>query len=339
MLTLFRWLMLRRLARERGGTLLTVSGVALGVAVFVAIRLASGSALASFADTVDAVAGRANLQVQSRSDGFDERLYLRIRQVPGVQAAAPVVQVSALARAGGPRPAVVDTMVGGGASGYGETLLMLGLDPLVESPFLRLDARSAGQADPAAAANAIQLLARPNTIAITRAHINMPELGAAIALNLLFHIPLTWGVCLTSLDVLAVLFLQHHGFRYVEALVVGLILTIAGSFAIELWFARPDLGAVATGFVPRAEVLTNPRMLYIAIGILGATVMPHNLYLHSSVVQTRAYERTDEGKARAVRFSTLDALCRELGCQPGDLLAFEPGPPEDPPDFDDDEEE
>src|SRR6185503_11038462 len=103
-------------------------------------------------------------------------------------------------------------------------------------------------------------------------------IGAAIALNLLFGLPLTWGVILTSLDVLIVLYLQHHGFRYVEALVVGLILAIAGSFAIELWLAKPDLAAVAVGFIPRTEILRNQQMLYIAIGILGATVMPHNLY-------------------------------------------------------------
>src|SRR5881392_3697296 len=100
-------------------------------------------------------------------------------------------------------------------------------------------------------------------------------IGAAIALNLLFHVPLTWGVTLTALDVLIVLFLRHRGFRYVEALVVGLILAIAGSFAIEMWLSRPDLAAVATGFVPRTQILRNPSMLYIAIGILGATVMPH----------------------------------------------------------------
>src|SRR5712691_2130744 len=121
-------------------------------------------------------------------------------------------------------------------------------------------------------------------------------IGAAIALNLLFHLPLIWGVSLTALDVLIVLFLQQRGFRYVEALVVGLILAIAGSFAAELWFAQPDLSEVAVGFIPRAEVLQNPAMLYIAIGILGATVMPHNLYLHSSIVQTRKYLETFEGK-------------------------------------------
>ena len=131
--------------------------------------------------------------------------------------------------------------------------------------------------------------------------------GAAIALNLLFGLPLIWGVCLTALDVLIVLYLQNRGFRYVEALVVGLILAIAGSFAIELYLSRPDLGEVATGFIPRTEILANPEMLYIAIGILGATVMPHNLYLHSSIVQTRKYADTHEGKAEAIRFASIDS--------------------------------
>jgi manganese transport protein len=132
-------------------------------------------------------------------------------------------------------------------------------------------------------------------------------IGAAIALNLLFHIPLLWGVILTAADVLVVLFLQHRGFRYVEALVVGLILLIAASFAIELWWARPDLVGVAAGFIPRPEVVSNPAMLYIAIGILGATVMPHNLYLHSSIVQTRKYADTHDSKAEAIRFATIDS--------------------------------
>jgi manganese transport protein len=132
-------------------------------------------------------------------------------------------------------------------------------------------------------------------------------IGAAIALNLLFHLPLLWGVILTAADVLVVLFLQHRGFRYVEALVVGLILLVAASFAIELWWARPDLLAVATGFIPRPEVVTNGSMLYIAIGILGATVMPHNLYLHSSIVQTRKYSDSAESKHEAIRFATIDS--------------------------------
>jgi manganese transport protein len=132
-------------------------------------------------------------------------------------------------------------------------------------------------------------------------------LGAAIALNLLIGLPLIWGVCLTALDVLVVLFLQHRGFRYVEALVVSLIVLIAGSFAVELWLAKPALGALTLGFAPRTEILRNADMLYIAIGILGATVMPHNLYLHSSIVQTRKYLDTQEGKREAIRFATIDS--------------------------------
>jgi manganese transport protein len=132
-------------------------------------------------------------------------------------------------------------------------------------------------------------------------------IGAAIALNLLFGLPLIWGVCLTALDVLIVLFLQHRGFRYVEALVVALIVAIAASFAIEIWWAAPSMRDVATGFIPRAEILRDPAMLYIAIGILGATVMPHNLYLHSSIVQTRRYVDTLASKTEAIRFATIDS--------------------------------
>ena len=131
--------------------------------------------------------------------------------------------------------------------------------------------------------------------------------GAAIALNLLFGLPLIWGVCLTALDVLIVLFLQNRGFRYVEALVVALILMIAACFAVELWLAHPDPVAVAAGFIPTAEILRNNDMLYIAIGILGATVMPHNLYLHSSIVQTRKYADTHASKSEAIRFATIDS--------------------------------
>jgi len=132
-------------------------------------------------------------------------------------------------------------------------------------------------------------------------------IGAAIALNLLIGLPLIWGVVLTALDVLVVLFLQHRGFRYVEALVVALIVLIAGSFAVEMALSQPHWGAVAVGFIPRAEILRNGGMLYIAIGILGATVMPHNLYLHSSIVQTRKYEDTVEGKREAIRYATIDS--------------------------------
>jgi manganese transport protein len=132
-------------------------------------------------------------------------------------------------------------------------------------------------------------------------------IGSAIALNLLFGLPMTWGVCLTSADVLLVLWLQSRQFRYVEALVVLLILGIAGSFAVELWLSKPDLSRVVSGLLPSAETVRNPDMLYIAVGILGATVMPHNLYLHSSIVQTRRYRDDLRSKAEAVRFSVLDS--------------------------------
>ena len=132
-------------------------------------------------------------------------------------------------------------------------------------------------------------------------------IGAAIALNLLFRIPLIWGVSITALDVLIVLLLQHRGFRLVESLVVALIVTIAAVFAIEIWWAHPSWGSIASGFVPRPEILSDPDMLYIAVGILGATVMPHNLYLHSSIVQTRKYTDTRASKAEAIRFASIDS--------------------------------
>jgi len=132
-------------------------------------------------------------------------------------------------------------------------------------------------------------------------------IGSAVALNLLFGIPLVAGVIITALDVLIVLLVQQHRFRILEGIVLTLILGIAGGFAIELFLSKPDLGGVLRGFVPSAEILRNPAMLYIAVGILGATVMPHNLYLHSSVVQTRMYADTDAGKAEAIRFATIDS--------------------------------
>jgi manganese transport protein len=132
-------------------------------------------------------------------------------------------------------------------------------------------------------------------------------IGAAIALNLLFGLPLMWGVCLTSADVLLVLYLQSHRFRYVEAIVVLLIVGIAGSFLVELILARPDLTGVLGGLIPSPAIVRNPEMLYIAVGILGATVMPHNLYLHSSIVQTRKYLDDIASKREAVRFATIDS--------------------------------
>lgn len=132
-------------------------------------------------------------------------------------------------------------------------------------------------------------------------------IGSAIALNLLFGIPLVTGVCLTALDVLVILYLQNKGFRFLEALVITLTLTIGVCFALEILFSKPAIGAVLSGFIPRTQIVTDKEMLYIAMGILGATVMPHNLYLHSSIVQTRKIEPTTEGKREAIRFATIDS--------------------------------
>ncbi len=132
-------------------------------------------------------------------------------------------------------------------------------------------------------------------------------IGSAIALNLLFHIPITVGVVLTAADVLVVLFLQAKGFRWLEALVIVLIATIGLCFLFEVVISKPSLSGVIGGFIPTMDIVRDPKMLYIAMGILGATVMPHNLYLHSSIVQTRRYEETAAGKREAVRFAFLDS--------------------------------
>jgi manganese transport protein len=134
-------------------------------------------------------------------------------------------------------------------------------------------------------------------------------IGSAIALELLFHIPLFYGVLITGLDVLLILLLQRWGFRYVEALVIALIGTIVGLFGVQMFFSRPDYWpALHSFFIPSASIVTNPEMLYIAIGILGATVMPHNLYLHSSIVQSRKYERTSKGKREAIQMANIDSV-------------------------------
>ena len=133
-------------------------------------------------------------------------------------------------------------------------------------------------------------------------------IGSAIALNLLFHIPLFYGVLITSLDVLLILLLQRWGFRYIEALVIALIGTIAGMFGVQMFLSRPEYWPVLHNlFIPSPSIVTNPEMLYIAIGILGATVMPHNLYLHSSIVQSRKYERTPKGKREAIGMANIDS--------------------------------
>ena len=132
-------------------------------------------------------------------------------------------------------------------------------------------------------------------------------IGTAIALQLLFGIPLVWGVCITALDVLIILVLQRYGFRQLEAFVVALLLVIAVCFGVEIAFSHPGIAAIGAGLIPSAQVVSNPAMLFVAIGIIGATVMPHNLYLHSSIVQTRNFERSDAGKREAIKFATIDS--------------------------------
>jgi manganese transport protein len=132
-------------------------------------------------------------------------------------------------------------------------------------------------------------------------------IGTAIALKLLFGIPLIGGALLTALDAFLLLLLMNRGFRFLEAFVIALLIVIAVCFTIQVTAAAPPVAAMLRGFAPSTEIFTNPEMLYIAIGIIGATVMPHNLYLHSSIVQTRAYERSDEGRRDAIKWATADS--------------------------------
>lgn len=132
-------------------------------------------------------------------------------------------------------------------------------------------------------------------------------IGTAIALKLLFGIPLLGGALITALDAFLLLLLMNKGFRFLEAFIVALLIVIAVCFGVQIVLAAPPVAAVLAGYLPSSEIVTNPEMLYIAIGILGATVMPHNLYLHSSIVQTRRFERTDAGRAHAIRWATIDS--------------------------------
>ena len=137
-------------------------------------------------------------------------------------------------------------------------------------------------------------------------------IGSAIALNLLFRIPLVVGVILTACDVMIVLLLQNKGFRVLEVIVGSLIFLIGGCFTYEIVVSSPSVFGIISGLLPKPEIISNPGMLYIAIGILGATVMPHNLYLHSSIVQTRAFTRDDDGKKMAIKFATIDSTAALL---------------------------
>ncbi|WP_062015402.1 Nramp family divalent metal transporter [Aureimonas sp. AU4] len=132
-------------------------------------------------------------------------------------------------------------------------------------------------------------------------------IGTAIALKLLFGLPLEWGVLVTALDVFVILWLQSRGFRRLEAFVATMILVIALCFVGQLLLAQPSIAAIASGFLPSVSIVTDQQQLYLALGILGATVMPHNLYLHTGIVQTRAYREDLEGRREAIRFATLDS--------------------------------
>ena len=132
-------------------------------------------------------------------------------------------------------------------------------------------------------------------------------IGTAIGLNLLFGIPLEIGVVLTALDVFIILYLQKLGFRYLEVMVVALLGIIAACFAVQVAMANPDWGPLIRGFAPTTEIVRNPEMLYLAMGILGATVMPHNLYLHSAIVQTRAWGQSGTERRQALKYATLDS--------------------------------
>jgi manganese transport protein len=132
-------------------------------------------------------------------------------------------------------------------------------------------------------------------------------IGSAIALNLLFGIPMLFGVIITAVDVLLILLLQHKGFRYLEAFVIALVAIIGLCFAVEMALARPEIAAMVAGLVPTTDIVTNPAMLYIAIGIIGATVMPHNLYLHSAIVQVRHMGDSPSDKHETIKYATIDS--------------------------------
>jgi manganese transport protein len=203
----------------------------------------------------------------------------------------------------------------GGGSRYGYTLLSAVLISSLMAIFLQALSAKLGIATGRDLAQACREHYSPRTTAvlwvfceIAIAACDLAEvLGSAVALKLLFGLPLLAGVLLTGFDVLLVLALQGRGFRVLETLVITLIMTIGACFAYEIFFARPLWIEAARGFLPTFQILKDRQMLYLAIGILGATVMPHNLYLHSSIVQTRAFKLTAEGKREAVRFATLDS--------------------------------
>ena len=202
-----------------------------------------------------------------------------------------------------------------GGSAFGYTLLSVALISnimaiLLQALALRLGiasgrdlAQACRDAFPAWASVPLWILAEAAIVATDLAEV----IGTAIGLNLLFGIPLEIGVVITAMDVFLILWLQGKGFRYLEAVVIALTLVIAVSFAIQMAYAQPVLGDVLRGFIPQTEILKSPSMLYLALGILGATVMPHNLYLHSAVVQTRQIGPSRRKKLEAIRMGTIDS--------------------------------
>ncbi len=202
-----------------------------------------------------------------------------------------------------------------GGSAFGYTLLSVALLSnimaiLLQALSLRLGiaarrdlAQACRDAFPPRVSFVLWILAESAIIATDLAEV----IGTAIALNLLFGLPLEIGVVLTALDVFLILWMQNKGFRLLEALVIALTLIIFACFVVEMVYARPALGEVLSGFIPRRDIATSPEMLYLALGILGATVMPHNLYLHSAIIQTRRIGPTRADKLEAIRLGTLDS--------------------------------
>ena len=203
----------------------------------------------------------------------------------------------------------------GGGSKFGYTLLSVVLISNLMAMFLQALSAKLGIASGRDLAQACREHYSPRTgfflwvvCEIAIAACDLAEvLGSAVALKLLFGLPLLAGVLITAMDVLIVLALQGRGFRLIEAFVVTLIASIAACFAYEIFFAQPLWREAVAGFIPRAEILRNKEMLYIAIGILGATVMPHNLYLHSSIVQTRAFGASVRDRKEALRYAVFDS--------------------------------
>ncbi|MBJ6128420.1 Nramp family divalent metal transporter [Microvirga splendida] len=202
-----------------------------------------------------------------------------------------------------------------GGSKFGYTLLVVALVSnimaiVLQSLCARLGiasgrdlAQACRDAFPKAVSVPLWLLAELAIVATDLAEV----IGTAIGLNLLFGIPLEIGVIITALDVFLILYLQRLGFRYLEAFVIALLGVIAVCFGVQIALADPDWGGVIRGFAPTTQIVTNPEMLYLALGILGATVMPHNLYLHSAIVQTRSYGRSLPEKREALKFATIDS--------------------------------